>query len=66
MVVITGVSIFKNKWLDVVTLDNIKIMIIKLTILTTKEKYIIVERGGSKDSGEISHGFKTPLSIHIL
>ena len=33
--------------------------------MSTEEKYLIFDRGGATYVGELSHGFKPPISIHI-
>ena len=36
-----------------------------MTILSTKEEYLIVDRGGTAYVGELGHGLKPPVSIHV-
>ena len=36
-----------------------------MTSVSTKEKYLIVDRGGAACVGELGHGFNPPSSIHI-
>ena len=33
--------------------------------MTVEEYYLIVDRGGTAYVGELGHGFKLPISIHI-
>ena len=33
--------------------------------MSIEEKYLVVERGGATYFGELGHGFKPPISIHI-
>ena len=36
-----------------------------MTIMSTKEDYIIVDRGGTASVGELFHGLKPPVSLHV-
>ena len=36
-----------------------------MTIVSTKEKYLIFERGGTAYVRELGHGLKRPVSIHV-
>ena len=36
-----------------------------MTVVSIKEKYMIVYRGGAAYVGELDCGFKPPVSIHI-
>ena len=40
-------------------------MVIKVTVMSIKEKYLIVDRVGTTYVGELGHGFKPPVYIHI-
>ena len=36
-----------------------------MTIVSIEEEYLIVDRGGTAYFGELGHGLKPPVSIHI-
>ena len=36
-----------------------------MTIVYTKEEYLIVDRGCTAYVGELGHGLKPPVSIHV-
>ena len=36
-----------------------------MAVMSTKKYYLIVDRGGAAYVGELGHGFKAPVSIHI-
>ena len=36
-----------------------------MTIVSIEEEYLIVERGGTAYVGELGHGLKPPISIHV-
>ena len=36
-----------------------------MTIVSIKEEYLIVDRGGTTYVGELGHGLKSPVSIHV-
>ena len=36
-----------------------------MAAVAVEEKYLIVDRGGAAYVGELDHGFKPPISIHI-
>ena len=36
-----------------------------MTIVSIKEEYLIFERGGTAYVGELGHGLKPPVSIHV-
>ena len=36
-----------------------------MTIVFIKEEYLIVERGGAAYVGQLGHGLKQPVSIHV-
>ena len=36
-----------------------------MTIVSIKEDYLIVDRGGTVYVGELGHGLKPPVSIHV-
>ena len=40
-------------------------MIAGITIVSIKEEYLIVDRGGTAYGGELGHGLKPPVSIHV-
>ena len=40
-------------------------MIVEITIVSWEEEYLIVDRGGTAYVGELGHGLKTPVSIHV-
>ena len=37
----------------------------KVTVVSIKEKYLIVDRLSAAYVGELGHGFESPVSIHI-
>ena len=37
----------------------------KMSIVSIKEDYLIVDRGGTAYVGELGHGLKPPVSIHV-
>ena len=41
------------------------VMAIKVTVISTKEKFWIVGSGSAANSGYLGHGFKPPVYIHI-
>ena len=40
-------------------------MIAEITIVSIKEEYLIVDRGGTTYVRELGHGLKPPVSIHV-
>ena len=36
-----------------------------MTIMSIGEEYLIVDRGGTTYVGELGHGLKPPISIHV-
>ena len=40
-------------------------VVIKVTIISIKEKYMIVDRGGAAYLRSLGRGFNPPVSIHI-
>ena len=36
-----------------------------MTIVSIEEEYLIVDRGGTTYVGELGHGLKPPVSIHV-
>ena len=36
-----------------------------MTIVSVKEEYLIVDRGGTTYVGELGHGLMPPVSIHV-
>ena len=36
-----------------------------MTIVSIKEEYLFVHRGGTTYVGELGHGLKPPVSIHV-
>ena len=36
-----------------------------MTIVSIKEEYLIVDRGGATYVGELGHGLNTPVYIHV-
>ena len=42
-----------------------KCAVIKVAVMSTNENDLIVEKGGSAYIGELGHGFKPHISIHI-
>ena len=36
-----------------------------MTIVSIKEEYLIVDRGGTAYVGKLGHGLKPPVSIHV-
>ena len=36
-----------------------------MTIVSTEEDYLIVDRGGTAYVGELGHGLKPPIFIHV-
>ena len=52
----------------IVTLNPLKPLLPKavpeMTIVSIKEEYLIVDRGGTAYVGELGHGLKPPISIH--
>ena len=36
-----------------------------MTIVSIEEYYLIVDRGGAASVGELGHGLKLPVSIHV-
>ena len=36
-----------------------------MTIVSIEEEYLIVDRGGTVYAGELCHGLKPPVSIHV-
>ena len=40
-------------------------MVAEVTVVSTKEEYLIVDRGGAEYVGELVHGFKPLVSIHV-
>ena len=65
MLLITRVTSLQDLGLYFLVLQVIKGTTIKVAIMSIKENYFIVDRGGSVDSGEFGNGFKPPISIHL-
>ena len=40
-------------------------MVFEVTIVSIKEEYLIVDRGGAVYVGELGHVLKSPVSIHV-
>ena len=40
-------------------------MVVEVTIVSIKEEYLIVDRGGAAYVGELGHGLNPPVSIHV-
>ena len=40
-------------------------MVVEVTIVSIKEEYLIVDRGGAAYVGELGHVLKSPVSIHV-
>ena len=36
-----------------------------MTIVSVEEEYLIIDRGGTTYVGELGHGVKPPVSIHV-
>ena len=36
-----------------------------MTIVSIEEEYLIFDRGGTAYVGELGHGLKTPVSVHV-
>ena len=51
--------------MDVLVLHISKYAVVKVYVMFTKANYLIVDSGGAAYSGELVHGFKSPISIHI-
>ena len=62
--VVDGVTRFKYEWLDVFALHLCKGAIVKMTIVSVKKEYLIVDKGGTAYVGKLGHSLKPPVSIH--
>ena len=40
-------------------------MVVEVTIVSVKEDYLTVDRGGAAYVGELGHGLKPPVSIYV-
>ena len=63
--VIDQVACFQDEGLDVSELHMYKCAVVKVTVMSIEEYYLIFDRGGATYIGELGHGFKPPISIHI-
>ena len=63
--VITRVTYFQDKELDVLILHVTKGVVIEVAVMSIKEMHFIADRGGFTYSGKLGCGFKPPIYIHI-
>ena len=63
--VVDGVTRFKYEGLDVFDFHLCQGALFEMTILSIEEEYLIVDRGGTVYVGELVHGLKPPVSLHV-
>ena len=65
MLVVDGVTLFKFEGVDVFALHFFKGTVVKVTIVTIEEEYMIFDRRGAAYVVEFRHGLKPPISVHV-
>ena len=63
--VVVGVTRFKYKGLNVFALHLCPGAVVEGTTVSIEEEYLIFDRGGAAYVGELGHGLKPPVYIHV-